>query len=82
MQLIKNLIRRSFSLLALLLLAGTTTVAFGLTPTSQQIEMFKSLSPEQQRALASQYGVNLDDLGLGGNTAQPRIWDPRMHLLD
>ncbi|HAU12896.1 MAG: ATPase [Pseudomonadales bacterium] len=73
MQLIKNLIRRSFSLLALLLLAGTTTVAFGLTPTSQQIEMFKSLSPEQQRALASQYGVNLDDLGLGGNTAQPNL---------
>jgi polysaccharide biosynthesis/export protein len=63
------------STLILLLGALCSNLAFSFTPTAQQIEMFKSMSPEQQRALASQYGVNLDELGLGGDTAQPKVQD-------
>ncbi|MEE2729667.1 MAG: SLBB domain-containing protein [Pseudomonadota bacterium] len=59
--------------LSLLILLTLSSFALGFTPTAQQIEMFKSLSPEQQRALASQYGVNLNDLGLGNATAQPDL---------
>lgn len=66
-----HLIKYFFSLLIALFLTSVT--AFGFTPTKQQIEMFKSLSPEQQKALASQYGVDLNDLGLGGSSAQPDL---------
>jgi len=61
--------------LVIILLLGALcgNLAFGFTPTAQQIEMFKSLSPEQQRALASRYGVNLDELNLGTNSAQPNL---------
>jgi polysaccharide export outer membrane protein len=50
---------------------GISTSALALTPTAQQIEMFQSLSPDQQKALANQHGVNLDSLGIGSNPAQP-----------
>lgn len=63
------------STLILLLGAFCSNLAFSFTPTAQQIEMLKSMSPEQQRALASQYGVNLDELGLGGGTTQPNVQD-------
>ncbi|AUM14982.1 SLBB domain-containing protein [Ketobacter alkanivorans] len=61
--------------LAIILLLGALwgSLAFGFTPTTQQIEMFKSLSPEQQRALASQYGVDLNQMGLASGPAQPNL---------
>lgn len=68
---ITNQIRYALGLLVVLLF--TSTIAFGFTPTAQQIEMFRNLSPEQQRALASQYGVDLSELGLGSSTAQPDL---------
>ncbi len=61
-------------LLALLLVIpvfSNTVQAF--TPTAQQIEMFKRLPPSQQKALAQQYGVNLDQLNLGNNPVQPNL---------
>lgn len=51
----------------------TTSSAYSLTPTPQQIEMFQNLSPEQQRALASQYGIDLDKLNLSNTPAQPEL---------
>lgn len=46
-----------------------SAVASAITPTPAQIEQFKSLSPEQQKALAKQYGISLD--AIGGTTAIP-----------
>lgn len=49
-----------------------SAAAAAITPTPQQIEQFKKLPIEQQRALAKQYGVDLDSVGaIGGNSAIP-----------
>lgn len=49
-----------------------SAAAAAITPTAQQIEQFKKLPVEQQRALAKQYGVDLDSVGaIGGNSAIP-----------
>lgn len=66
--------------LALLLLSVISSYSLALTPTSQQIEMFNSLSPEQKKALASQYGVSLDDLELNSAGREPanKIEEPNV----
>lgn len=48
-----------------------SAAAAAITPTPDQIEQFKKLSPEQQKALAQQYGVNLDSLGMGSSSPIP-----------
>lgn len=54
-----------------LTLFSISTLAF--TPTAEQIEQFKRMSPAQQEAIASSMGVNLDDInamleeGAGGS---------------
>lgn len=49
-----------------------SAAAAAITPTAQQIEQFKKLPVEQQRALAKQYGVDLDSVSaIGGNSAIP-----------
>ncbi|MCG6202536.1 SLBB domain-containing protein [Psychromonas antarctica] len=48
---------RLFSALALLVLSANT---LAVTPTAAQIQQFKALPGSQQKALASQYGVNVD----------------------
>ncbi|MGB2272601.1 MAG: polysaccharide biosynthesis/export family protein, partial [Pseudomonadales bacterium] len=65
---IKHLIRLVFSLA--LLLQGNISVA--QAPSAAQIEQFKQLPESQQKALAKQYGVNLDALK-GSNHAQPDL---------
>lgn len=42
-------------------------LAFGQTPTAQQIEMFKNLPAGQQQALASKYGISIPS----GASSQP-----------
>ncbi|WP_413764242.1 SLBB domain-containing protein [Vibrio vulnificus] len=42
-------------------------LAFGQTPTAQQIEMFKNLPADQQQALASKYGISIPS----GASSQP-----------
>lgn len=39
-----------------------STAASAVTPTKQQIEQFKKLSPAQQRVIAKQYGFDIDAL--------------------
>lgn len=49
-----------------------SAIALAITPTPEQIEQFKRLPPEQQRALAQQYGVDLDSvLNTSSNTPIP-----------
>lgn len=49
-----------------------SAAAAAISPTPAQIEQFKKLPVEQQKALAKQYGVDLDSVSaLGGNSAIP-----------
>lgn len=41
---------------------NSSTSAF--TPSEEQMELFQRLSPEQQKALAERYGLDVDSLGL------------------
>ena len=61
-------------LAALLFLIPFIGTANAFTPTAEQIETFKRLPPSQQKALAQQYGINLDQLNFGSNNpAQPNL---------
>jgi len=62
-----------FMLLGLLLL-GSNLHAQAISPA--MMEQFKSLPKSQQEALAKQYGVNLDDLGLGGGKSATKLAVP------
>lgn len=55
----KNLVKNLGWLAAWSLSVGMAVAA---TPTAQQLEMFKNLTPSQQEALARQYGVDLAQL--------------------
>lgn len=57
------------ALLFLAMFVSLPTIA--VTPSAAQIEQFKRLPPEQQRALAQQYGVNLDALAGANKTPIP-----------
>lgn len=47
-------------------------------PSQQQIDQFKRLSPEQQRALAEQYGINLDELIQSSSANQPQLQESNL----
>src|SRR5690554_1327790 len=60
--------------LALLLGIANVTLGQGFTPSPQQIEMFKSLSPAQQRQMAAEAGIDLESLGISvGGGGQPDL---------
>lgn len=67
-------LKNIFGVTTLLFLAAITCSANAFTPTAAQIEMFKNLPPSQQKALAQQYGVSLDQLSLN-TPAQPNLQD-------
>lgn len=48
-----------------------SATAAAISPSQAQIEQFKNLPPEQQKALAAQYGVNLETLGVSNRQAIP-----------
>ncbi|WP_423229918.1 SLBB domain-containing protein [Vibrio vulnificus] len=50
-----------------MMLSIGASLAFGQTPTAQQIEMFKNLPADQQQALASKYGISIPS----GASSQP-----------
>lgn len=55
-------------------------VAAAPTPTPEQIEQFRKLPPEQQKALAAQFGVDLKALEAGAQVKpleQPAVVTPR-----
>lgn len=53
------------------LLFAASSIAAGFTPSAAQIEQFKRMSPEQQKALASSMGINLSDYSslIGGDSS-------------
>ena len=60
--------------LALLLGIANVSLGQGFTPSPQQIEMFKSLSPAQQRQMAAEAGIDLESLGISvGGGGQPDL---------
>lgn len=59
---------RGLAVLTVLWVGG---VAAAPTPTPEQIEQFRKLPPEQQKALAAQYGVNLETVTTSGQTIKP-----------
>lgn len=65
----KLLVASFISLFALFV--TVPSFAAGFTPSAAQIEQFKRMSPEQQKALASSMGINLEDYSslIGGNSA-------------
>lgn len=48
--------------------AMVATSAHAMNPTPEQLQMFQSLPPEQQQALASKYGITLPT-GLNNSAA-------------
>lgn len=65
----KLLVASFISLFALFV--TVPSFAAGFTPSAAQIEQFKRMSPEQQKALASSMGINLEDYSslIGGDSA-------------
>lgn len=59
---------RGLAVLTVLWVGG---VAAAPTPTPEQIEQFRKLPPEQQKALAAQYGVNLETVTTSGQAIKP-----------
>ena len=68
-------LKQIYSLAALLFLISLISNAVAFTPTAEQIDTFKRLPPSQQKALAQQYGINLDQLNFGNNPTQPNLQD-------
>lgn len=60
---------------------SNTFLLDAITPTPDQIEQFKNLPPAQQKLLAKQLGINLDDLNLTGSPQKlpdvPPVVTPR-----
>ncbi|HEU5137311.1 MAG TPA: SLBB domain-containing protein [Steroidobacteraceae bacterium] len=72
------MIRRSLTALALVFLAASMQVA-AQVPTAEQVELLRSMSPEDREALMEQMGISgdvLDDTGMAGGTT-PRGRVPR-----
>ncbi|HAS8368784.1 TPA: OtnA protein [Vibrio vulnificus] len=59
--------KRFYTLAFGMMLSIGASLAFGQTPTAQQIEMFKNLPADQQQALASKYGISIPS----GASSQP-----------
>ncbi|EJB5271462.1 SLBB domain-containing protein [Vibrio vulnificus] len=59
--------KRFYTLAFGMMLSIGAPLAFGQTPTAQQIEMFKNLPAGQQQALASKYGISIPS----GASSQP-----------
>ncbi|EJE8558203.1 OtnA protein [Vibrio vulnificus] len=59
--------KRFYTLAFGMMLSIGAPLAFGQTPTAQQIEMFKNLPADQQQALASKYGISIPS----GASSQP-----------
>ncbi|RZQ38840.1 OtnA protein [Vibrio vulnificus] len=59
--------KRFYTLAFSMMLSIGVPLAFGQTPTAQQIEMFKNLPADQQQALASKYGISIPS----GASSQP-----------
>lgn len=69
-------LKQIYSLAALLFLIPFISNAIAFTPTAEQIDTFKRLPPSQQKALAQQHGINLDQLNFGSNPTQPNLQEP------
>jgi protein involved in polysaccharide export with SLBB domain len=71
------MIRRSLALLALVFLAASIDVG-AQVPSDEQLELLRSMSPEDREALMEQLGVGdgmLDDAGQNGETSRSRRKD-------
>jgi len=55
--------------------------SYAATPTAQQLEMFKTLTPAQQEALARQYGVDLAQLQAQSTTTTTSTTSPSLNEL-
>ncbi len=53
-----------------------SNIAHSFTPTEAQIEQFKRLSPDEQKRIAEQFGVDVGQLQSGQNNIQPALEQP------
>jgi len=58
---------------------GTGSGSF--TPSEEQMELFQRLSPQQQKALAEKYGMDVDSLGLESNKSTSKDKAPSSLML-
>ncbi|MDF2177500.1 SLBB domain-containing protein [Aliiglaciecola sp. CAU 1673] len=66
---------------SLCLLAPITAPAQSFTPTDEQIQMFKKLSPSQQEALAKKYGLDMNMLGIQQTGNEPSRTNEQLMML-
>lgn len=62
-----------YPLFVCILMAFTAIQVSAQAPTAAQIQQFQNLSPEQQRALAERFGIDLDGLISDAVAAQPQL---------
>lgn len=72
------------SLLAILAFSTITPAKaqVSTTPSQAQIEQFKKLPKAQQKALASQFGVDLSQLNMGSSNTSPKTEAPELQYLN
>lgn len=66
---------RYFKLFLCLLVVSFTQPSMAMTPTPQQIEQFKKLPKSQQKALAKQYGIDLNQLDKSSKQVEKALQD-------
>ncbi|AIY64564.1 SLBB domain-containing protein [Pseudoalteromonas piratica] len=66
---------RYLKLFLCLLVVSLTQPSMAMTPTPQQIEQFKKLPKSQQKALAKQYGIDLNQLDKSSKQVEEALQD-------